>query len=165
MAIQTKPIPPTGDKRWKLVQAEMAKYGYGHQALIQALHAVQDAFGYLDRQAMEYVASALRLPLSRVFGVATFYHYFSMKPPGKHTCVICTGTACYIKGAPALIDAIKKEYNVSLGETTNDGELSVLNARCVGGCGLAPAVVVDGKVLGNITDDMLIKRIREVVER
>lgn len=164
MAIQTRPAPPTDDKRWRFVKAEMAKHGYGHHALIQTLHAVQDAFGYLDKQAMEYVATALRLPLSRVFGVATFYHYFTMKPRGKHTCITCTGTACYIKGSPDLLDALKKEFNVSLGETTNDGELTVLHARCVGGCGLAPVVVLDGEAFGNLTADMLIKHIREVVK-
>ena len=98
-----KPPPPSEDKRWKLVDVTMRRNGYYGHSLIETLHSVQDAFGFLDDSAMRYVAQSLSLPLSRVYGVATFYHLFTLKPKGKHTCVVCTGTACYIKGSPNLL--------------------------------------------------------------
>ena len=91
------------------------------------------------------------MPLSKVYGVATFYHFFTLKPQGEHTCVVCMGTACYIKGAQQMLDALEKTYGVKPGETTPDGKLSVLTARCIGSCGLAPAVVFDGEVAGKLT--------------
>jgi bidirectional [NiFe] hydrogenase diaphorase subunit len=160
---RAKPTPPDEDKRWKLVNVTMRRNGYANHALIEALHSVQDAFGYLDDPAMKYVAQSLSLPLSKVYGVATFYHLFTLKPKGEHTCVICTGTACYIKGADELVDRLAERYKVRLGETTADNRLSALSARCLGACGLAPAAVLDGAVLGNQTADELEERIEEVV--
>ncbi len=101
--------------------------------------------------------------MSKVYGVATFYHLFSLKPQGKHTCVVCTGTACYIKGADELVDAIAAKYSVKLGETTDDGELSLMGARCIGACGLAPAAVVDGSVLGKLGVDEMLAAIEKVM--
>lgn len=159
------PHPPQQDKRWKLVQNEMRRHGNSPHALIQVLHAVQGAFGYLDDEALRYVATALRVPLSRVYGVATFYHYFSLKPLGEHVCVVCTGTACYIKGVPQLLAALKKEFGIGLDETTPDKKLSLASARCVGACGLAPVVVIDNEVFGNLTPEMLIDRLKEVIAK
>ncbi len=160
-----KPAPPSTDKRWKLVQAEMRKFGNSHYALIQTLHAVQDAFGFLDDDALTYVATALRVPLSRVYGVATFYHYFTLKPAGRHTCTICTGTACYIKGVPDLLKAIQERFGVKLGETTEDNAISFLSARCVGACGLAPVAVIDGETVGKLTASTLISKLEEVAAK
>ena len=157
-----KPAAPSDDKRWKLVNATMRRNGYADHALIEALHSVQDAFGFLDDTAMTFVAESLDLPLSKVYGVATFYHLFMLKPKGRHACVVCTGTACYIKGAGGLTDGIEERYGVAPGETTEDDRLSVLTARCVGACGLAPAVVVDGDVLGKLTLDGLLARLEEL---
>ncbi|MBD3258571.1 NAD(P)H-dependent oxidoreductase subunit E [candidate division GN15 bacterium] len=157
------PQPPQDDKRWKMVQAEMRKYGYSHNALIQALHAVQGAFGYLDEDSLRYVAAALKVPLSRVHGVATFYHYFTLKPLGEHICVMCTGTACYIKGVPALLKAIKEEFGIEMDETTPDRKLSLTSARCVGACGLAPVAVIDSEVVGNLTPQSLVDHLKEVI--
>ncbi len=153
--------PPSDDKRWKLVDVTMRRNGYSAHALIETLHVVQNSFGYLDGRAMRYVARSLRIPLSRVYGVATFYHLFSLEPTGEHTCVVCTGTACYIKGAPDLIDAVEDQYDVSIGGTTADGRLSLLSARCLGACGLAPAVVVDGEIRGRQTSEALLQEIGE----
>ena len=89
--------PPSDDRRWKVIGATMRRLGHQRNALIEVLHAVQEVFGYLDDQALRYVAASLRVPPSRAYGVATFYHFFTLKPPGEHTCVVCTGTACYIK--------------------------------------------------------------------
>ncbi len=89
-------------------------------------------------------------PLSRAYGVATFYHFFTLKPAGEHTCVICMGTACYIKGAPQLLDAVQRDLGIVPGETTADKKVSLLTARCLGSCGLAPAVVYDQEVAGKV---------------
>src|ERR1700690_2917394 len=104
-----KPSPPSADNRWKLVDAAMRRLGYEPHALIETLHAVQESFGYLDDVSLKYVALSLHVPFSRVYGVATFYHLFTMRPPGKHTCVVCLGTACYIRGAQAIIDRVSQE--------------------------------------------------------
>ncbi|MCU0962103.1 MAG: NAD(P)H-dependent oxidoreductase subunit E [Pirellulaceae bacterium] len=163
MALQlAKPAPPDDDKRWKMIEVTMRRNGYASHALIETLHRVQGLFGYLDEPAMHFVADSLGLPLSKVYGVSTFYHLFSLKPQGRHTCVICTGTACYIKGAGELIEGIRSHYGIELGQTTPDLELSAIGARCIGACGLAPAAVVDGEVLGKLTVERLIAKIEEV---
>ncbi|HKE25129.1 MAG TPA: bidirectional hydrogenase complex protein HoxE [Bryobacteraceae bacterium] len=154
---------PSGDRRWKIVEATARRHGREPHALIETLHTVQESFGYLDETALRYVAAVLRVPLSRVYGAATFYHFFTLKPKGRHTCVVCTGTACYIKGAPALLGAIEKAHGVKPGETTPDNELSVLTARCLGSCGLAPAAVLDGAVLGKISPADLVARIEKEI--
>ena len=154
-----KPTVPSQDKRWRLVDATMRRLGNQSRGLIEALHTVQEAFGYLDESALRYVAVSLRVPLSRAYGVATFYHFFTLKPAGEHTCVVCTGTACYIKGAPQLLTAIHHELGAAPGETTADGKVSVLTARCLGSCGLAPAVVFDQAVAGKVTPHALRERL------
>lgn len=155
--------PPTDDKRWKLVDVVMRRNGRKPHALIETLHAVQDCFGYLDLPSMRYVGESLGVPLSKVYGVATFYHLFTLKPKGRHTCVLCTGTACYIKGAVELIDAVRNRYHVDLGQTTKDENLFLVSARCLGACGLAPAAVLDGVVLGKQTAAGLLEKIEEVL--
>jgi bidirectional [NiFe] hydrogenase diaphorase subunit len=155
------PKLPSDDKRWKIVEATARRHGREPHALIETLHTVQECFGYLDDVALKFVATTLRVPLSRVYGAATFYHFFTLKPKGKHTCVVCTGTACYIKGAPALLAAIEGAYGIKPGETTEDNELSVLTARCLGSCGLAPAAVMDGQVLGKIGPTDMLARIQK----
>lgn len=158
-----KPQPPSDDKRWKVVQATMRRNGSHHDALIETLHTVQESFGYLDDDGLRYVAAALRVPLSRAYGVATFYHFFRLKPAGKHTCVVCTGTACYIKGANQILDAIQQAHGVKPGETTPDGAISILTARCLGACGLAAAIVYDGQVSGKQDAASTLHRIQEWV--
>jgi len=141
----------------------MRRHGFRRSGLIETLHTVQDSFGYLDGEAIRFVAQRLHVPLSEAYGVATFYHFFQLKPGGEHTCVVCTGTACYIKGAPEILDAIRQEFGVGPGETSADGKLSLLTARCLGACSLAPAVVLDGDVVPNAHPDELIARIRRCI--
>ena len=155
------PQLPSDDKRWKIVEATARRHGREPHALIETLHTVQESFGFLDEPALRFVASSLRVPLSRVYGAATFYHFFTLKPKGKHTCVVCTGTACYIKGAQGLLAGIERTYGVKPGETTPDGKLSVLTARCLGSCGLAPAVVLDNAVMGKIGPAEVLARIEK----
>ncbi len=147
MQADTRTIaPPSDDKRWRIVTAAMRRHGFGPDALIETLHSVQEAFGFIDDDALRFVARGLRLPPSHVFGAATFYNYFNLKPQGRHTCVVCMGTACYIKGSAALLKGIELQLGIEAGETTPDGAVSLLTARCLGACGLAPAVVMDGEV-------------------
>ncbi|MBD3265154.1 bidirectional hydrogenase complex protein HoxE [bacterium] len=155
----TKPSPPTDDKRWKMIGASMRRHGNNPDALIEALHTVQETFGYLDEDAIRFIAGTLRIPLSKIYGVATFYHFFNLTPQGEHTCVVCMGTACYIKGAPKILEAVEKEYGLKAGETSEDGKFSILTARCIGACGLAPAVVFDGEIAGDVSPDDALKRI------
>ncbi|MBU6454602.1 MAG: bidirectional hydrogenase complex protein HoxE [Cyanobacteria bacterium REEB67] len=142
--------PPTDDKRWRLVIATMRRHGYAQSALIETLHTVQSCFGYLDEAGMLFVARSLKVSPSKVYGVATFYSLFRLKPQGKHTCVICLGTACYIKGAAKLLDAVESTCGLKVGETTADNQISLLEARCLGACGIAPAAILDGQVCGKL---------------
>lgn len=148
-AIKRPPLP-SEDKRWRIVTGTMRKHGFSRDALIETLHTVQESFGYLDKPGLKFVADSLRVPLSQAYGVATFYHFFTMKPPGVHTCLICMGTACYIKGAGTLLTEAETALGVRSGETTADGNASLLTARCIGSCSLAPAVVLDGETVGNL---------------
>lgn len=139
---------PSGDKRFKVLEVAMKRSQFRHDALIEILHSAQELFGYLEPDLLYFIARRLKLPPSRVYGVATFYHLFTLKPNGRHVCVICTGTACYVKGADALLAAAGDAAHIRPGETTADGEVSLLTARCLGACGNAPVVVMDGAVLG-----------------
>jgi bidirectional [NiFe] hydrogenase diaphorase subunit len=150
---------PSGDKRFKVLDITMKRAGHRQDALIEVLHKAQEAFGYLEEDVLLYIARALKLPLSRVYGVATFYHLFSLKPAGKHTCIVCLGTACYVKGSGKLIEDVEREFSVKVGETTEDGEISLVVARCIGACGIAPAVVFDGTVAGKQDSETVLKKL------
>jgi bidirectional [NiFe] hydrogenase diaphorase subunit len=148
------------DKRLKILDVAMKRQQYQHDALIEVLHKAQQLFGFLDAGVLRHVARGLRLPPSRVYGVATFYHLFSLKPQGEHTCVVCMGTACFVKGADRLLRAVEEAAHVKAGETTPDGRLSVLTARCIGACGIAPAVVYDGVTAGQQTPDTVARQLK-----
>ncbi|HET7722744.1 MAG TPA: NAD(P)H-dependent oxidoreductase subunit E [Acidimicrobiales bacterium] len=157
------PSPPSDDRRWRAVDSRIRRLGGKPDGLIEVLHAVQEAFGHLDRDALAYVSASLRVPLSKVFGVATFYSYFTLEPAGEHTCVVCTGTVCYIDGAAGLLAAVKAEFEVGPGETSADGRLSVLTVRCVGSCSLSPLVIVDGETSGRLTPAGVVARLHETL--
>jgi bidirectional [NiFe] hydrogenase diaphorase subunit len=159
---QAKPTAAhsSGDKRFKVLEVTMKKNLFQQDALIEILHAAQDLFGFLELDVLYFIARGLKLPPSRVFGVATFYHIFSLKPPGEHTCVVCTGTACYVKGADALLEAVTEVAHVQSGETTPDGKLSLLTARCLGACGIAPVVVLDRHIKGHETAATLLTHVK-----
>jgi bidirectional [NiFe] hydrogenase diaphorase subunit len=151
---------PSGDKRFKMLDAAIKRQQFRQDALIEVLHAAQGYFGYLEDDVLLYIARALRLPPSRVYGVATFYHFFSLKPKGRHTCVVCMGTACYVKGADKLLEIAEQKAGVRSGETSADGNVSLLTARCLGACGIAPAVVFDGAVAGHQATNDLSERLK-----
>ena len=161
MQLKTRPIPPpSDDKRWRIVEGTMRRHGYQSHALIEVLHSLQESFGYLDDAALRWLAQAMRLPYSKVYGVATFYQFFTLKPQGEHTCVVCTGTACYIKGSTALLNAVESSLGIKPGETSANKKVSLLTARCVGSCGLAPAVVFDREVAGKVTPAQMAERVK-----
>ena len=145
--------PPRDDKRWRQGDVRIRRLGARPDGLIEVLHTVQEVFGYLDDDALSYVSEALGVPPSRVLGVATFYSHFVRKPQGAHTCVVCMGTACYINGAAAILSRIHDQLGIDAGGTTADGRISLLRARCLGACSMAPAVVVDDEVHGRISPD------------
>jgi bidirectional [NiFe] hydrogenase diaphorase subunit len=158
------PRPTVGapdDPRTALLTTQFKKARYRADALIDVLHAVQDIYGSLSPDLLATVASALELPPSRVMGVATFYHLFTFEPRGEHTCTVCTGTACFVKGADALMAAVVDEFGVAQGQTRADGALSLLEARCIGSCGLAPVALVDGKVVAKATPEALLSALIE----
>lgn len=136
----------SGDKRFRVLEVAMKRHQFRHDALIEILHIAQGLFGYLELDLLYFVARHLKIPPSRVYGVATFYHLFTLKPQGRHTCIVCTGTACFVKGADQLLRAVSEMTNIGPGETTADGEISLLTARCIGACGNAPVVITDGTV-------------------
>ena len=149
------------DKRYKILQTTMKRHQHQPDALIEVLHKAQELFGYLDTPQLRFVAQGLRLPPGRVYGVATFYHFFRLKPKGEHTCVVCLGTACYVKGGNRVLAAVEDETGVRAGETTGDNQVSVLTARCIGACGIAPAVVYDGTVTPRQGEDDAREHIRK----
>lgn len=159
MTALTAPPLPSDDKRWKIVNGTMRKNGFARSALIETLHTVQSSFGFLDDDAIRFVAQSLHVPLSQAYGVVTFYHYFSLKPPGKHTMTVCTGTACYIKGTDKLLAEAEKHLGICQGHTTKDGNISLMTARCVGACGRAPVVLTDGELQGQMVGDLMIEQL------
>lgn len=155
----------SGDRRFKSLDMTMKRHQYKPDALIEILHKAQESFGFLEEDVLIYIARELKLPLSRVYGVATFYHLFSLKPSGAHTCVVCLGTACHVKGASKLMVILEEELGIDVGETTADGQVSLMTARCLGACGIAPAMVIDGTVSGKQTPETALNKIRALQQQ
>jgi bidirectional [NiFe] hydrogenase diaphorase subunit len=166
-----KPVPkkstahPSGDERYSSIDRTMKQFKYEKDSLLEVLNAAQETFGYLFADLLIYISTHLNVPMSQVYGVATFYHLFTFEPQGEHNCIICKGTACHVKGADQIMDALSEEFNLASGETTPDGLFSLNIARCVGSCGLAPVVVVDGVVYGKETSEAVKKRVVETITK
>ena len=118
--------------------------------LIEVLRQAQEIFGYLPVEVQEFIAREMDIPANKVFGVVTFYNFFTMTPRGKYTLNICMGTACYVKGAPRLAQMIEEELGVKVGETTEDNRFTVSAVRCVGACSLAPDFVIGDEAYGRV---------------
>jgi bidirectional [NiFe] hydrogenase diaphorase subunit len=155
---------PSGDERFELLDKALKRVRFAQDQLIEVLHIAQDVFGYLSPDVLYYVARALKLPASRVFGVATFYHLFTFEEPGEHSATVCTGTACYVKGADDLVLALSRAYSVAAGQTTEDGRFTLTTARCLGSCGLAPIAVIDGQVQGHLDATTALAAVAELLE-
>jgi len=138
-----------------MLERAMSRHNYSGDALIEVLHTAQELYGYLTPELLKTISRRLRLPPSRVLGVATFYHFFSLQPKGEHTFIVCTGTACYVKGAMGLVEHLEHRCKCRAGGTSPDGKVSVATARCIGSCGLAPAVIYDGNIMGRVKPEEL----------
>jgi len=153
--------PDINDNMWneidKIINLNQGVKG----SIITVLRKCQKIVGYLPIELIDYISSSLNLPASEVFGVATFYSLFSLKPKGKHTIKICYGTACYVKGTKEIMERINAEYELKEGETTKDRLFSLDCVRCIGACGLAPAMVIDEKIYGGLTPDNAIEKLQE----
>lgn len=152
---------PKTDPRVKLINAKLKKEKHKPDALIEILHTAQNAYGHLPLNVLAYIAKALRLPPSRVYSTVSFYHFFSLKSKGEHTCLICTGTACYVKGAQAIVNEIERQTGLKPGQVSADNKLGVSVARCIGACGLAPAVVLDDEVQAKVSPDDIMNMIMD----
>jgi len=143
----------------RVLTPELREFVEVHKAvpgsLIMVLHRVQQEYGFVPRAIAFEVATLLGVPLAKIYGVMTFYHYFKLKQPGRHQVAVCMGTACYLKGGEDLIQEMENLLGVGLNVVTPDGEFSVEAVRCIGCCGLAPVLTVDGEVHGNLKKDDL----------
>ena len=135
------------------IEAICKEYNYDKGELINVLHQTQNTFGYLPEDVQEIIAENLHTSLAHVYGVVSFYSFFTMTPKGKHPINICKGTACYVRGAEKIIDEFKSLLDINLGETTADEKFSLSSLRCIGACGLAPVVLIGDKVYGRVTLD------------
>ena len=153
-----------GESPYIQVDRVLKRCQYSQDALIEVLHAAQETFGFLSEDTMTYIARSLKLPPSWVYGVATFYHHFNLKPQGEHTCNICMGTACFVKRAGDIVETMEREFDVKAGETTTDGKLSINIVRCLGNCGLAPMIILDGKVYARQTPESLLQHCKDAVK-
>jgi NADH:ubiquinone oxidoreductase subunit E len=159
---------PTGDVKMaelKNFMEPLRGTARAESNLIAILHKVQELYGYLNREAMDEVAITMNIPTAHIWGVATFYHFFKLKPPGKHVISVCLGTACYIKGAGDILDQLKAELKTEVGGVSPDGLFSLEEARCLGACGLAPLMMIDGKIYGTLTSKKVTAILKEYREK
>jgi NADH-quinone oxidoreductase E subunit len=138
------------DPRLPELEAVLSEFKGNRGALIQVLHKVQSIFGYLSDEVQERVAEALDVPLSEVYGVATFYSLFSLKPQGQYKIGVCLGTACYVRGAQQVLNEIEKQLGIKLNDTSDDGKFTLEVTRCIGACGLAPVMTINEDVYGRV---------------
>jgi len=144
------PISQQNNLLYDKLRAVIAERKNLRNPLIEILRNAQEIFGYLPIEVQEFIAQEMNIPASKIYGVVTFYNFFSMKPRGRHTLNICMGTACFVKGAPRLLQIISDELGVEVGETTSDGRFTVSAVRCVGACSLAPVFVIGEDTFGRI---------------
>ena len=133
-------------------------------ALMPVMHEAQEIYGYLPVEVQTVIAEKLGVPLAEVYGVATFYSQFSLQPKGKHRISVCLGTACYVKGSDKILEVLERELKIKCGECTPDGKFSIESCRCVGACGLAPVMIIDGEVYGKLKDGEVEKILHGVMQ-
>jgi len=164
-------VAPTGCEgaeckaRWERLIAAIAEHrhlDHPESALIPVLHAAQDIFGYLPQHVLDFVAYRVGVPAATVYGVATFYHHFSLTAQGEYRIAVCVGTACYINGGARLLSALEEELGVAPGGTTPDGLFSLSAAHCIGACSLAPAMLINGEVHGNLTPETAVSLVSDL---
>ena len=153
------------DGQYKSVLRTMKRFDHRKDALLEVLNTAQETYGYLSKELLVNVSEQLSVPITQVFGVATFYHMFSFEPLGDHNCIVCTGTACHVKGSGRIVEALEGKFGIAAGETTPDGKFSLSSARCLGSCGLAPVIVVDGQVLARETPESTVRRVVDSISQ
>jgi len=155
------------DKAQKLQECMDAYKDSDHPEshLIAILHKAQKLYGYLDREIMDVISAEMNIPTAHIWGVATFYHYFNLNPIGKHVISVCLGTACYVKGINKILDVIKSELKIEVGETTEDKMFTLHGARCLGACGLAPVIMIDDKIYGKLTKQKVVDILKDYRKR
>ena len=144
-----------------LMEPVFERYQKQQGALIPVLQGAQDVYGYLPAAVLRAIADRLGVSISKVYGVVTFYSQFYLERRGRHVLKLCDGTACHVRGAPRLVDAIEKEFDVRDGETTEDGQLTVETVYCIGSCALAPMVVLDDQVMGRMRQEKLVSIVKD----
>ena len=152
MKVSSVPFAGTKEQEAKLLEV-IAKYKDQKGALMPIMQEAQEIYGYLPYQVQKIISDETGIPIEKIYGVATFYAQFSMSPKGKYVVSMCLGTACYVKGAGAILEEIEKVLKIEDGGCTPDGKFSLEVCRCVGACGLAPVMIVDGDVYGKMTPD------------
>ncbi len=148
-------------EKLKKLQEIIEKHKGEKGALMPVLHEAQEVYGYLPLEVQQLISDGLNIPLSEVYGVATFYSQFTLTPKGKYEIGVCLGTACYVKGAQQIIDRLSKELNIEVGGTTEDGLFTLTATRCLGCCGLAPVLMVNDDVYGRLVEDDIPKIIEK----
>jgi NADH-quinone oxidoreductase subunit E len=133
----------------------ISRYGGKESAILAILQDIQGGEKYLPKEALEYVSQKMRIPLTNIFRIATFYNALSLKPRGRHKIDVCLGTACHVRGGNKIMDKLERDLGVSVGETTKDKRFTLESVRCVGCCSLGPVAVVDGEVFGRLTQDKM----------
>lgn len=154
------PAQPS-DPRIHAIDQVMRRHDFRADALIETLHVAQETYGYLTRDIMSHIANTLHIPPAKVYGVCTFYNHFSLKPKGEHTLVVCTGTACHIKGNDQVLQWLAQHQHLFPGTTSPDNHLSLVSVRCVGACALAPVLITDETIVGKKTFDEAVAFITE----
>lgn len=147
-------------KKYQELEEYINELGAKSEELIAILHRAQHIFGYLPREVQEFIADKLHINVSKVYGVVTFYSFFTMERKGKYVINVCLGTACFVRGADKILKEFEARLGIKNGETTQDGKFTLSSLRCVGACGLAPVVQVNGKTYGNAT----IETVKEIIE-
>jgi len=148
------------DTRRGMLEKIMKEHDYQAGTLLEILHKAQNLYGYLSKDLLMELSGSLNLPPSHVFGVATFYSFFKFKPVGEHLVTACLGTACYVRGVEEIILGIERQYNLTRGESSADGKLSLFVTRCIGACAMAPNMIIDGEVIGKATKEETLEKIR-----
>ena len=141
------------DERAQKLQEAIEKYKNTKGALIPVLHEAQEIYGYLPIEVQKIVSDGLKIPLTEIYGVVTFYTQFSLKQKGKYKIQVCMGTACYVKGSNLILDKMKEKLGIHVGDCTEDGKFSLDATRCIGACGLAPVIMINDDVYGRLTPD------------
>jgi len=138
---------------------DVEKKEFPHSYLIAVLHKAQELYNYLRKDVIHDVASSMNIPVSTVWGVATFYHYFNLEPRGKYVIFVCLGTACYVKGADRIVNTLKQELKIDIGQTTEDMLFTLLETRCLGACGISPVMMINNKIHSQLTS----RKVSEII--